>query len=123
MSSENETLAKMLEDWSASAKDAAQNSPHMRAEYLGRAKLLDQAAALIRSLSERVGVLEGALGEFHALWESANDSCDKGGFVEDHIIAEVASYTANDRYTAARSLLCDLVEKFGRRARAALGDA
>lgn len=94
----------------------------------GRVGVLDgsnhqqDAACIVAAMNSLEPLLACAdlVAMLHDIWNDAQDDCDKGGFVEDHILKHVAAYTDNDPETAARHLLCDLVEKVGRKARLAL---
>lgn len=58
--------------------------------------------------------------ELNGLWEGAEDACDSGGFVEDHIVDGVSFYLNLEGDPSHRNLLCDFVEKIGRKSHAIL---
>lgn len=53
--------------------------------------------------------------ELNGLWEGAEDACDSGGFVENHIVDAVSAYLNLEGDPSHRNLLCDFVEKIGRK--------
>lgn len=53
----------------------------------------------------------------HELWSRAEDACDSGGFVEDHIVRSIERYTNNVEGYDPHDLLVELVLKLGREAR------
>lgn len=82
--------------------------------------LVNNAPALISAQAAEIARLKAVVTAAHKIWSDAEDAADARGFVEDHIIRGVASYTDNLFDARPRDLLCDFVEKLGRKARAAL---